>query len=337
MTCAITRTRSCRVLLTLLATAVTTCHGFSTVSAVSQVNSVFLKKEIAVNTQTRQGASSIANQVQASARLSNEDSAVSSSSSSSLANYHLLWSPKVLTKILLTTLFLWISIHKVPNLLNGNLQKLINIPMPTTSNSKLNAFLFNGLLPTLSSACCWIQMALNMVTAMGCAGFNTYLGPLRPFFLSILAYLTIATRAQTKPQLMALRWTIALLPELLHLWNTFTTRQSHRKLQSSSTDVPTTEVAVYLDCPTMGCVACIQNVNSSLQKALQSTGSNVYQIQAIDSWLLEGDRKGGKAKIRFSTLGDKYNKRIVSMLTRAMKRSGFPCTVDVVRATPGRT
>ena len=36
----------------------------------------------------------------------------------------------------------------------------------------------------LSSSCCLLQLLLNLMS-VGCAGFNTVLGPLRPFFLAL--------------------------------------------------------------------------------------------------------------------------------------------------------
>ena len=269
---------------------------------------------------------------------------------STLSNYHLLWSPNVWKKLLLSTALLWVTFQMAPTWKINLLQR---IAIPVMIPAKLNTLVLNGILPTLSSACCWIQIILNAVTALGCAGFNTYLGPLRPFFLSILTYLTITTRSHTKPSTMILRWTIALLPELLHFWNTSRMKigKSNSKTLSQQTTTtsaatPTTDVAVYLDCPTMGCVACIQNVNSSLQKAMQSDRS-ICQIQSVDAWLLEGNRKGGKAKIRFSTTTtttttttmdkeDGVDPKIVSKLTQSLQKSGFPCSVDVVRATPAR-
>lgn len=247
--------------------------------------------------------------------------------SPTLTKYHLIWSPCVWKLMVMSTLSLWI------------MQRTIDVNLHLIAPAQAqNVLLFNALLPTLSSACCWIQILLNAVTALGCAGFNTYLGPLRPFFLSLLTYLTVVTWKHTQPKVVALRWAIALLPELLHLWNTF---KAAKRRMSRGTDTatdtittPITDVVVYLDCPTMGCVACIQKVNSSLQKTLKSSSSNVHQIQAIDSWLSEGSRKGGKAKVWFLTIGgqEQVDPRVVKALVRTLKRAGFPCTVDVARA-----
>jgi hypothetical protein len=50
---------------------------------------------------------------------------------------------------------------------------------------------FNGgppqvLGPLMASACCALQLVMNLLNA-GCAKFNTILGPWRPFFLGALA------------------------------------------------------------------------------------------------------------------------------------------------------
>jgi hypothetical protein len=41
-----------------------------------------------------------------------------------------------------------------------------------------------SVLGLLSSSCCVLQLLLN-VFSLGCAGFNTWLGPLRPLMLAI--------------------------------------------------------------------------------------------------------------------------------------------------------
>eukprot|EP00629_Pelagomonadales_sp_RCC1024_P016003 CAMPEP_0119267186 /NCGR_PEP_ID=MMETSP1329-20130426/5428_1 /TAXON_ID=114041 /ORGANISM="Genus nov. species nov., Strain RCC1024" /LENGTH=176 /DNA_ID=CAMNT_0007267101 /DNA_START=121 /DNA_END=647 /DNA_ORIENTATION=- len=55
-------------------------------------------------------------------------------------------------------------------------------------------------LSLLSSSCCVVQLALNLAS-VGCAGFNTWLGPTRPFFLALAIHarwlLREAARAST--------------------------------------------------------------------------------------------------------------------------------------------
>lgn len=277
----------------------------------------------------------------------------SSSLSTSLANYYLLWSPKFLRNMILSTLSLMITLR----IFNWN----------TCDHPWLQKnLLFNTILPTLSSACCWIQLLLNAFTAMGCAGFNTYLGPMRPFFLSVLAYLTITTtsRLATPISTQLLRWTIALLPELLHIWNnTYFQRQkwlnkmvpstssAKRTVDSttttsssgSSTDqnVEMRRVSIYLDCPTMGCVACINKIDSSLRNA--ASEGTAAQVEDAKSWLLDGDVKGGKAKVTLSipkgSAGEEeddndLDSSIVSSVIASVEKAGFPCKVEFLQTAP---
>jgi len=83
-------------------------------------------------------------------------------------------------------------------------------------------------------------MANVLVSTVGCLGLNAALGPVRPYFFSLLLYvnaLTINIRLSTIPQL-AVRSIIALLPEALHLWTNYR-NQRHRdnvKLQTISSN-----------------------------------------------------------------------------------------------------
>jgi len=125
------------------------------------------------------------------------------------------------------------------------------------------------LLPIFSSACCAVQLALNMLfTGMGCAGFNKVFGPLRPIFLSILLHWTwdILFRAFNKPFLLLTilsSWALALLPEITHYLNT---RKNAIKTTTIGTNDNSQMVEILLSVPSMGCVACINKVTSSLKK-----------------------------------------------------------------------
>merc|ERR1740138_1834236 len=52
----------------------------------------------------------------------------------------------------------------------------------------------------LSSSCCALQLILNMFN-FGCAGFNTYLGPLRPAFLAVTITLQVKMWVLAVPNL----------------------------------------------------------------------------------------------------------------------------------------
>jgi hypothetical protein len=91
--------------------------------------------------------------------------------SDSIAKYNLIWSPNFWKKLTISLGF-WAIL--------GSLQ-----------SSKFGSFVFErynsshchwpmGLvLPLLSSSCCAIQLIINAVSGLGCAGFNTVLGETR--------------------------------------------------------------------------------------------------------------------------------------------------------------
>ena len=87
-----------------------------------------------------------------------------------------------------------------------------------------------GVLGLLSSACCLFQVILNAMS-VGCAGFNTVLGPFRPHFLALTAVLQacvwaieVDARAHGAPAdesvVVGLLLCVGLsfLPEALSLW-----------------------------------------------------------------------------------------------------------------------
>jgi len=164
---------------------------------------------------------------------------------------------------------------------------------------------------------------------------------------------------------IVLRWAIALLPEVLHLWNTKgqSGRNNNNTDQGEVTAMMRT-VSITLNCPTMGCVACINKVNSSLQNAkipatstISSTTTTTPTIHSAQSWLLDGkDQKGGQAKIELSlpippappaprvadVSSSSSNQKeetnvitvdpeILSAVVHAVENVGFPCTIDHVQ------
>jgi len=179
------------------------------------------------------------------------------------------------------------------------------------------------VLPMFASACCLIQLAINVV-AGGCAGFNTVLGPARPFSLALLLYLTAATIKTTPRPLFTTtwRWSLALLPELLHWYNQYVSQKRTKRIlqqaaqttdtgsasavdlqQAETTAASTTgekdaadssgelvESTIELDIPTMGCVACINTIDAALWKVKPAKRSgtvdsdaNVEIVQAASS------------------------------------------------------
>ena len=222
----------------------------------------------------------------------------------------------------------------------------------TTSNVANNIG-NNIILPLLSSSCCLLQIVINiLVSASGCIGFNTYLGPIRPCFLSLLLYTTtLQLRQRTNSAKISatllLRFSIAFLPELLDLWNT----NRHRIIQkfrtasnggnsgigSDSTSSSSSSLTIEIDIPKMGCVACINKIDNSIRNAISSSSSEAspnYTLDDASSWLLPeiaGDdgvdgkkkkKRGGRARVQISGSNVTTQDEISSLKERVLKAIG---------------
>jgi hypothetical protein len=221
-----------------------------------------------------------------------QQSQISDGPSSRASSYYLLWSPGFCKKFGLMTLGL-VVLHI--SRLDGPTGKFFsrgwhNFPGPL--QEKLSV-VPKFILPLLSSSCCLLQLLINVVVgAGGCAGFNTILGPFRPYFLSFLAYLNWFSRPE--PRQALLHYAIALMPEFVHFWNRFVGSQWNRRHGIAAQQNPSAMSAtVEVDIPTMGCVACINKIESSLRQCAPT------RIVEATSWLDPESPKGGRAKVKF--------------------------------------
>ena len=127
-----------------------------------------------------------------------------------------------------------------------------------------------GALGLLSSACCLIQLILNALS-VGCAGFNTALGPVRPYFLALAAVLQacvwtieVDARAHGAPADnsvavgLLLCVGLSFLPEALSLW---VAQRGGDVLATSSAD---DGAMLMLRVSGMGCTACTAKVQDAL-------------------------------------------------------------------------
>lgn len=92
-------------------------------------------------------------------------------SSHDLSKYHLIWSPGFWKK-LVVSMAVWAVF--------GSLQKKFNVRMggflTNISHATCRDTPMRFVLPLLSSSCCALQLVINTISGLGCAGFNTYLG-----------------------------------------------------------------------------------------------------------------------------------------------------------------
>jgi hypothetical protein len=121
---------------------------------------------------------------------------------------------------------------------------------------------------------------------MGCLGLNTVLGPIRPIFVSILLYQTIPTFSSSsivQIQRTFVSWILTLMPEIVHLAN------QSKNMQNQSM-ITRTNNEVFLAIENMGCVACINKIESTLRNQFP------HSIEKISSHLYS-NRKGGEVQI----------------------------------------
>ena len=203
------------------------------------------------------------------------------------------------------------------------------------------------VLPMLSSACCLFQILLNLFS-VGCAGFNTYLGPIRPISIGLLSYFSIVSLpiqlSSTKHSQLFFSvlkytsyWAISLLPELLYIWNNRNVSwpyMSHKKesITKQKLNEETKTVNIQLHIPTMGCSACVNKVDTSLSKFLKNTLRYDQSEQNIDtsssrsgkinitgvtirSWLLDAKNRGDEKNEEHPSSQMKLEKGGIAQIT----------------------
>ena len=146
-----------------------------------------------------------------------------------------------------------------------------------------NQFACWSILGLLSSACCAIQILLNAFS-MGCASFNTILGPLRPMFVALtvmaqgaswfttiqngLIYKTFRNDFEDDNARKSLQMVVAgtivsvtmtIMPEIL-AWDSIK-RQSVSKIGYGDAD----DIDLKFRIESMGCASCVSTVSKVLE------------------------------------------------------------------------
>jgi copper chaperone CopZ len=249
-------------------------------------------------------------------------------SSFNIESYHLLWSPGSWRKLLAGTTTLFLA-HYLGNAFAWTSNTYgMNHLTQQNCHSTIKSVAINLVIPLLASACCVLQLAMN-VLSIGCAGFNKTLGPVRPYFMSILLYLTyIGWNARPNASMTSrlatimLRWSVALLPEVLDVYN-------RRGALHTASSVPPNRnwiATVQLDIPTMGCVACVKSVNNALRRL-----PGVEQAASS----LNDNRNGGQAQVRIAADSENDVNAVVATLQAAVADAGFfGSEIDSVHVLP---
>lgn len=236
-------------------------------------------------------------------------------------DYYLLWSPGVWKKLITGTTTLLVA-----HILGGAF--LFTNPMEANTFPFVHASYWqtikllakNVILPLLSSACCMVQLALNILS-FGCAGFNSILGPIRPYFVSMLVYLTYIEGVSSRTNSIhwisktVLRWSVALLPEAIDVWNGF---QSSSLPTSTRVDISSSRQlvgTVRINIPTMGCVGCVKSVDNALRQ--------VPGVAVAASALTGGGVAGGHSHVQIAADSETEVAAIVELLKTAVSDAGF--------------
>ena len=126
-----------------------------------------------------------------------------------------------------------------------------------------NLFIRTGLtsvIGLLSSSCCLLQLMLNAFS-IGCAGFNTLLGPVRPYFMALaLTFQIIMWQAVFAHEASL---DAAITSTALTACLTFLPEALNAAMQASA--VPPAEDDLRLRVGGMGCTACSVKVKAALE------------------------------------------------------------------------
>ena len=199
-------------------------------------------------------------------------------------------------------------------------------------------------LPLLSSSCCLIQLFLNLF-GFGCAGFNTFLGPSRPWFTSLLLSWTIMSYSFQKIWFLStfFTWCLALLPEITHVYNInvqkqyLSTENEESSVKLDDTSLDALIVAnIEVDVPSMGCVACINKISASMVPFTKKASNDAKVIGAsayLNEKSEERSKRGGR--VQFKVQGNSLDQveEMVKDVTNAITESGFNCVVSSIQYT----
>ena len=125
-----------------------------------------------------------------------------------------------------------------------------------------------SVLGLLSSSCCALQLILNAFS-LGCAGFNSFLGPVRPVLLAMTVvlqsmswYVAWSRPWQWIPTIAgsSLVLGLALLPEVLYCLNLSKTSKATPTMKAK-----TGAKEYWFKLQNVGCMACVSTVSNVLK------------------------------------------------------------------------
>ncbi|KAK3260754.1 hypothetical protein CYMTET_30314 [Cymbomonas tetramitiformis] len=173
----------------------------------------------------------------------------------------------------------------------------------------------------LSSSCCALQLILNFFS-LGCAGFNTVLGPVRPFLMASTLLLQVWTWsvAYARPY----QWKAAAVSSSVCLVLTFLPECLYFASRGKKVigRVSTSGFKVQFSLGTaMGCVACVTKVKGVLDACSAVTQSSVSLEE-------------GMATICLSAPTASEASGSAEVLAQQLEAAGFPATIESLMTMP---
>jgi hypothetical protein len=132
-------------------------------------------------------------------------------------------------------------------------------------------------------------------------------------FLSLLAYFNWV--APPPVGTGVLRLSLALLPEIVDIWNQLLT-SSLKKSQMIASGA-SIQAVIEVEIPTMGCVACINKIDSVLRQ------SDPDRIVYATSWLDPVKEKGGRARVRCTVDHTDELNDVKALILQSIEGAGF--------------
>lgn len=146
-----------------------------------------------------------------------------------------------------------------------------------------------SLISLLSSSCCALQLLLNLFS-VGCAGFNTVLGPLRPFFIALAFHGQIFMWSQLQLQLQiprailgtAITAAVTFMPEALYMYTHKIMGEGGRGQHDAT--VSKTQVC-QVGIKGMACIACVHTIKNAITSTpgVSSASVSLKDAKAIVS------------------------------------------------------
>ena len=150
------------------------------------------------------------------------------------------------------------------------------------------------IISLLSSSCCAFQLILNCFS-IGCAGLNSVLGPMRPFFVSIVTitqtwqFLSIEKEEQYLRAYISILVTSALtfLPEILFYYIKYKDHRNASKEEKnrSNTDEKANVSEYKLKIEGMNCIACVQTIKNTIESTKGVVGHSTVVLETGEAFV----------------------------------------------------